>query len=139
MRLCGWFFEQKLTCDETQAVRRTEPLSSSTDQSRDRKVTAAKEVKAWFEERFKTGSNRWFFSKLHEKINMQGWGKEKGNTKMNFREISRVDKCSYLTEIDGELRELWLRQAEEHAEVGTGGLSEGRDGGDGAGRDSEGT
>ncbi|KAK3042597.1 hypothetical protein RJ639_000849 [Escallonia herrerae] len=33
-------------------------------QSRDKKVTAAKEVKARFEERFKTGKNRWFFSKL---------------------------------------------------------------------------
>ncbi|KAK2970569.1 hypothetical protein RJ640_020571 [Escallonia rubra] len=32
-------------------------------QSLDRKVTTAKEVKAWFEERFKTGNNRWFFSK----------------------------------------------------------------------------
>ncbi|KAF9587213.1 hypothetical protein IFM89_039572 [Coptis chinensis] len=32
--------------------------------SRDKKVTAAKEVKARFEERFKTGKNRWFFSKL---------------------------------------------------------------------------
>ncbi|KAI8556589.1 hypothetical protein RHMOL_Rhmol05G0266000 [Rhododendron molle] len=33
-------------------------------QSRDKKVTAAKEIKARFEERFKTGKNRWFFSKL---------------------------------------------------------------------------
>lgn len=33
-------------------------------QSRDKKVTAAKEVKAKFEERFKTGKNRWFFTKL---------------------------------------------------------------------------
>ncbi|GMH11563.1 hypothetical protein Nepgr_013404 [Nepenthes gracilis] len=33
-------------------------------QSHDKKVTAAKEVKARFEERFKTGKNRWFFSKL---------------------------------------------------------------------------
>ncbi|KAF8405352.1 hypothetical protein HHK36_010256 [Tetracentron sinense] len=33
-------------------------------QSRDKKVTAAKETKARFEERFKTGKNRWFFSKL---------------------------------------------------------------------------
>ncbi|KAL5719245.1 Large ribosomal subunit protein eL27x [Ranunculus cassubicifolius] len=32
--------------------------------SRDKKVTAAKEIKARFEERFKTGKNRWFFSKL---------------------------------------------------------------------------
>ncbi|KAK3033107.1 hypothetical protein RJ639_036466 [Escallonia herrerae] len=30
-------------------------------QSRDKKVTAAKEVKARFEERFKTGKNRWWF------------------------------------------------------------------------------
>ncbi|WMV38622.1 hypothetical protein MTR67_032007 [Solanum verrucosum] len=33
-------------------------------QSRDKKVTAAKEAKAKFEERFKTGKNRWFFTKL---------------------------------------------------------------------------
>ncbi|GAB2222838.1 hypothetical protein Droror1_Dr00016966 [Drosera rotundifolia] len=33
-------------------------------QSRDKKVAAAKAVKARFEERFKTGKNRWFFSKL---------------------------------------------------------------------------
>ncbi|GFQ04899.1 60S ribosomal protein l27 [Phtheirospermum japonicum] len=32
--------------------------------SRDKKVTASKEIKARFEERFKTGKNRWFFSKL---------------------------------------------------------------------------
>ncbi|XP_052207348.1 60S ribosomal protein L27-3-like [Diospyros lotus] len=33
-------------------------------QSRDKKVTTAKEIKARFEERFKSGKNRWFFSKL---------------------------------------------------------------------------
>ena len=33
-------------------------------QSRDNKVSAAKEAKSRFEERFKTGKNRWFFSKL---------------------------------------------------------------------------
>lgn len=33
-------------------------------QSRDVKVSAAKEIKKRFEERFKTGKNRWFFSKL---------------------------------------------------------------------------
>ena len=33
-------------------------------QSRDMKVAAAKETKARLEERFKTGKNRWFFSKL---------------------------------------------------------------------------
>ncbi|KAM7499097.1 hypothetical protein LguiA_023511 [Lonicera macranthoides] len=33
-------------------------------QSHDKKVTAAKETKARLEERFKTGKNRWFFSKL---------------------------------------------------------------------------
>ena len=33
-------------------------------ESRDKKVKACKEVKARFEERFKTGKNRWFFSKL---------------------------------------------------------------------------
>ncbi|KAF6144898.1 hypothetical protein GIB67_036601 [Kingdonia uniflora] len=32
--------------------------------SKDKKVTAAKAIKAKFEERFKTGKNRWFFSKL---------------------------------------------------------------------------
>ncbi|KAJ6825765.1 60S ribosomal protein L27-3 [Iris pallida] len=30
----------------------------------DRKVTACKEIKKRFEERFKTGKNRWFFTKL---------------------------------------------------------------------------
>ncbi|CAL9128400.1 unnamed protein product, partial [Musa textilis] len=33
-------------------------------QSRDKKVTACKETKARLEERFKTGKNRWFFTKL---------------------------------------------------------------------------
>ncbi|KAG6532804.1 hypothetical protein ZIOFF_006657 [Zingiber officinale] len=33
-------------------------------QSRDKKVSASKETKARFEERFKTGKNRWFFTKL---------------------------------------------------------------------------
>ncbi|VFQ94482.1 unnamed protein product [Cuscuta campestris] len=33
-------------------------------QTRDKKVTAAKEAKARFEERFKSGKNRWFFTKL---------------------------------------------------------------------------
>ncbi|KAJ4960415.1 hypothetical protein NE237_020325 [Protea cynaroides] len=33
-------------------------------QSRDKKVTTAKETKARLEERFKTGKNRWFFTKL---------------------------------------------------------------------------
>lgn len=32
--------------------------------TKDKKVTAAKEIKKRFEERFKTGKNRWFFSKL---------------------------------------------------------------------------
>ncbi|XP_022880952.1 60S ribosomal protein L27-2-like [Olea europaea var. sylvestris] len=32
--------------------------------SRDKKVTACKEIKARLEERFKTDKNRWFFSKL---------------------------------------------------------------------------
>lgn len=32
--------------------------------SRDKKVAAAKETKAKLEERFKTGKNRWFFTKL---------------------------------------------------------------------------
>lgn len=39
-------------------------VSLDTLQSRDKKVTAAKEIKAKLEERFKTGKNRWFFSKL---------------------------------------------------------------------------
>lgn len=39
-------------------------VSADSLQSRDKKVTAAKEVKARFEERFKSGKNRWFFSKL---------------------------------------------------------------------------
>ncbi|XP_072965028.1 large ribosomal subunit protein eL27x-like [Typha angustifolia] len=33
-------------------------------QSRDKKVAACKEAKARFEERFKAGKNRWFFTKL---------------------------------------------------------------------------
>ncbi|KAJ4968367.1 hypothetical protein NE237_015068 [Protea cynaroides] len=33
-------------------------------QSRDKKVTTAKETKARLEERFKTGKNRWFFTKI---------------------------------------------------------------------------
>ncbi|XP_068645478.1 large ribosomal subunit protein eL27x [Aristolochia californica] len=33
-------------------------------QSRDKKVAALKETKAKLEERFKTGKNRWFFTKL---------------------------------------------------------------------------
>ncbi|KAI3507038.1 hypothetical protein L1887_21763 [Cichorium endivia] len=33
-------------------------------QSHDKKVTACKETKARLEDRFKTGKNRWFFSKL---------------------------------------------------------------------------
>ncbi|ERN01998.1 60S ribosomal protein L27-3 [Amborella trichopoda] len=33
-------------------------------QSHDKKVTTAKEAKAGFEERFKNGKNRWFFTKL---------------------------------------------------------------------------
>ncbi|XP_021907685.1 60S ribosomal protein L27-3 [Carica papaya] len=33
-------------------------------QSKDKKVTSLKETKARFEERFKTGKNRWFFTKL---------------------------------------------------------------------------
>ncbi|KAM5587167.1 large ribosomal subunit protein eL27x [Rosa sericea] len=32
--------------------------------SRDKKVTAAKEIKARLEDRFKSGKNRWFFTKL---------------------------------------------------------------------------
>lgn len=39
-------------------------VSLDTLQSRDKKVAAAKEIKAKLEERFKTGKNRWFFSKL---------------------------------------------------------------------------
>ncbi|OWM87959.1 hypothetical protein CDL15_Pgr000376 [Punica granatum] len=33
-------------------------------QSKDKRVTASKETKKRFEERFKTGKNRWFFTKL---------------------------------------------------------------------------
>jgi large subunit ribosomal protein L27e len=32
--------------------------------TKDKKITACKETKARFEERFKTGKNRWFFTKL---------------------------------------------------------------------------
>ncbi|KAF3951342.1 hypothetical protein CMV_022994 [Castanea mollissima] len=37
-------------------------------QSKDKKVTAAKETKKRLEERFKTGKNRWFFTKLRDVI-----------------------------------------------------------------------
>ncbi|KAL2479423.1 60S ribosomal protein L27-3 [Abeliophyllum distichum] len=33
-------------------------------QSRYKKVTATKETKVWFEKWFKTGKNRWFFTKM---------------------------------------------------------------------------
>ncbi|CAN0910277.1 60S ribosomal protein L27-3 [Linum grandiflorum] len=33
-------------------------------QTKEKKVAASKEAKAKFEERFKTGKNRWFFTKL---------------------------------------------------------------------------
>ncbi|GAA0170406.1 ribosomal protein [Lithospermum erythrorhizon] len=39
-------------------------VTGETLQSRDKKVAALKEVKGRFEERFKTGKNRWFFTKL---------------------------------------------------------------------------
>ncbi|KAL8550838.1 hypothetical protein ACS0TY_000063 [Phlomoides rotata] len=51
-------------------------------QSRDKKVTAAKETKARFEEHFKTGKNRWFFTKLRS----------------YYINILRSDNC-YLNEI----------------------------------------
>ncbi|KAG8386607.1 hypothetical protein BUALT_Bualt03G0166000 [Buddleja alternifolia] len=41
-----------------------EVVSADALVSRDKKVTACKEIKGKFEERFKTGKNRWFFSKL---------------------------------------------------------------------------
>ncbi|KAH9779857.1 60S ribosomal protein L27-3 [Citrus sinensis] len=37
-------------------------------QTKDKKVTAAKETKRRLEERFKTGKNRWFFSKLSDEL-----------------------------------------------------------------------
>ncbi|KAL6544615.1 60S ribosomal protein L27B [Orobanche minor] len=39
-------------------------VSTEVLSSRDKKVRACKQIKAKFEERFKTGKNRWFFSKL---------------------------------------------------------------------------
>ncbi|KMZ70830.1 60S ribosomal protein L27 [Zostera marina] len=39
-------------------------VSMDVFKSNDGKVTALKETKARFEERFKTGKNKWFFSKL---------------------------------------------------------------------------
>ncbi|XP_027126853.1 60S ribosomal protein L27-3-like [Coffea eugenioides] len=39
-------------------------ITSDRLQSRDKKVTTAKEAKTRFEERFKIGKNRWFFTKL---------------------------------------------------------------------------
>ncbi|EPS70266.1 hypothetical protein M569_04494 [Genlisea aurea] len=41
-----------------------EVLSPDALVTRDKKVTASKEIKKRFEDRFKTGKNRWFFSKL---------------------------------------------------------------------------
>ncbi|KAJ4958171.1 hypothetical protein NE237_025282 [Protea cynaroides] len=41
-----------------------EVVSVDSLQSRDKKVTAAKETKALLEEKFKTRKNRWFFTKL---------------------------------------------------------------------------
>ncbi|KAK7832342.1 60s ribosomal protein l27-3 [Quercus suber] len=46
-------------------------------QSRDKKVTAAKETKARFEDRFKSGKNRWFFSKLSEMALRGAWQLQK--------------------------------------------------------------
>ncbi|KAL0009499.1 hypothetical protein SO802_011001 [Lithocarpus litseifolius] len=46
-------------------------------QSRDKKVTAAKETKARFEDRFKSGKNRWFFSKLSEMALRRAWQLQK--------------------------------------------------------------
>ncbi|KAL6538520.1 60S ribosomal protein L27A [Orobanche gracilis] len=39
-------------------------VSTDALSSRGKKVTACKQIKARFEERFKTGKNSWFFSKL---------------------------------------------------------------------------
>ncbi|CAE6024872.1 unnamed protein product [Arabidopsis arenosa] len=39
-------------------------VSGDAISSKDKKVTALKEAKSKFEERFKTGKNRWFFTKL---------------------------------------------------------------------------
>ncbi|MQL86490.1 hypothetical protein Taro_019022 [Colocasia esculenta] len=39
-------------------------------QSKDKKVTACKETKAQFEELFKTGKNRWFFTKLSHGLHL---------------------------------------------------------------------
>ncbi|GAY32493.1 hypothetical protein CUMW_002640 [Citrus unshiu] len=39
-------------------------VSADSLQSKDKKVTACKETKKRLEERFKTGKNRWFFTKL---------------------------------------------------------------------------
>ncbi|WCJ37015.1 60S ribosomal protein L27 [Euphorbia peplus] len=39
-------------------------VSAESFVTKDKKVIASKEIKKRFEERFKTGKNRWFFSKL---------------------------------------------------------------------------
>ncbi|KAJ4972017.1 hypothetical protein NE237_005116 [Protea cynaroides] len=49
-------------------VNLKEVVSVDSLQSRDKKVTVAKETKARLEERFKTGKNRWFFTKLRDPI-----------------------------------------------------------------------
>jgi len=41
-----------------------EVVTSDVLQSKDKKVTVLKEANKRFEERFKTGKNRWFFTKL---------------------------------------------------------------------------
>ncbi|KAK2976260.1 hypothetical protein RJ640_000797 [Escallonia rubra] len=58
--LSRWFFESLSPSPAASFLISLTPKS----QLRDRKVTAAKEVKAWFEECFKIGNNRWFFFKL---------------------------------------------------------------------------
>ncbi|KAE8782374.1 60S ribosomal protein L27-3 [Hordeum vulgare] len=47
-------------------VNLKEAVSSAPDSltTKDKKLTAAKSAKAKLEERFKTGKNRWFFTKL---------------------------------------------------------------------------
>ncbi|KAJ6869976.1 60S ribosomal protein L27-like [Populus alba x Populus x berolinensis] len=42
----------------------TDAVTAESLTTKDKKVTACKDTKAKFEERFKTGKNRWFFTKL---------------------------------------------------------------------------
>ncbi|KAF3951234.1 hypothetical protein CMV_023087 [Castanea mollissima] len=56
------------TSNSTKAPGTGHVVAADSLQSKDKKVTAAKETKKRLEERFKTGKNRWFFTKLRDVI-----------------------------------------------------------------------